>query len=575
MKSSSRRLNPSSFVQDSGVKNSERRIVTSQMPAGRKKKTLNFQKNKITNPTTVVQNSENDNDFKLDLQTMVKGKGKGTSQPSSLPSTQPSSHPSVSPSRHPSSSPSYAPSSSPSSLPSTSPSECIDEPGWVVGGDGLYAGMNCTDISGNIDGWCSLIQNEAHATYKGKSIGEACCECSGGKHQTVMPSTTPSHTPSVSQSPSFPVVPSAAPSQCVDEPNWHITTHEGENVNCIWFGKNDHLCVQFEDIVYEEKTVYLACCVCGGGDHQSVAPSTTPTSEPSSEPSTRPSESSSPSSQPSVLPSDSPSEFPSIIPSDSPTESMEPSQIPSMSFGATFDGEPCNYPRECKERSLFPTELECKMRKRRIGHMLSTKKSISTKKSNSKKRTLRSKKSKSPSSLPSYDPSPSPTSEPSLNPSSQPSTGPSRQPTTTPSSSPSSDPSSLPSGSPSSNPSGSPSKTPSSSPSSSPSRSPSTSPSDSPSELPSATPTLSINPSSEPSREPSSDPSYLPSLSLEPSMSPTMQRENGTCIANICKAEVSPAFFYFISPLLTTISIVILKVLSTISTNKIIFFRTL
>ena len=277
--------------------------------------------------------------------------------PSSVPSLLPSPFPTT----DPSSTPSSAPSSAPSFTPSSRPSVCMDEPEWVVGGNSMYTGMNCTDIATQVDDWCKVLQNLPDTANFGKSIEEACCYCGGGDHQIIFPSARPSESPSTSNAPSmhaFPSsVPSSQPSVCVDETDWYFDeTEDGEKLGCKALDANPFkMCEQFESFVYKEKTVLLACCVCGGGDHQSVAPSATPTSVPTSEPSGEPSVSIAPSEEPSINPSSSPSDFPSTSPSESPSVSMAPSQKPSMSFGVAFDGDHCNYDRECKERPLFPT----------------------------------------------------------------------------------------------------------------------------------------------------------------------------------------------------------------------------
>jgi hypothetical protein len=238
--------------------------------------------------------------------------------------------------------------------------------------------MNCTDIVGNIDGWCELIQDLNDAQYAGKSIREACCDCGGGDHQTVFPSVSPTEHPSVSQEPSyheFPSVPpSLQPSECHNEPGWHFKANMSDGtlveVTCEWLGDNYHLCQQFHDFFYDAKNVFLACCVCGGGDHVSVHPSASPTELPSDKPSILPSLSMKPSYAPSGIPSDSPTHLPSNEPSYEPSFSSQPSNFPSLPFGSAFDGDPCNYDSECTERPLFPTatstDERCYLLKRRV-----------------------------------------------------------------------------------------------------------------------------------------------------------------------------------------------------------------
>ena len=201
----------------------------------------------------------------------------------------------------PSTAPSMVPSTVPSDAPSSVPSECVDEEGWTVGGESKFQNMTCSDIDANPEHWCGLLQGISDTQNFGKGINEACCLCHGSTFKTTYPSLTPSSKPSVSQSPTLHAYPSSEPSsqpsQCVDEPGWHIkaTMDDGTDVQvtCEWFGDNVNLCEQFKDCEYNAKTPALACCLCGGGDHQSVAPSTSPSSQPSAEPSFQPSVSSS------------------------------------------------------------------------------------------------------------------------------------------------------------------------------------------------------------------------------------------------------------------------------------------
>jgi len=462
------------------------------------------------------------------------GKGKG----SCVPSSEPSKIPSVNPTTHPSNHPSYQPSLQPSQQPSV----CLDEPGWFVGGDSKFAGMNCTDINANITGWCGLIQGLDDTSYEGKSVSEACCDCGGGDHQIVFPSSSPTVQPSVSQEPSFhefpSTIPSTQPSVCRDEPDWHFLTEilngtQTIKINCSWLGDNDHLCEKFTDCYYNAKNVFLACCVCGGGDHFSVAPSSFPSLSPSAKPSFQPSISMNPSDTPTMLPSTSPSDYPSAIPSTTPSLSLEPSNIPSRSFGVTYDGEPCNYPQECKERPLFPTSISegerCELRKRRVPTKLpTTSPSVPPALLLPSSRVLKSRKRKktdTPSEIPSAAPTNLPSHTPSVSPSKRPSSSPSRFPSITPTSSPSAKPSPKPS------------MQPSKSPSQTPSSKPSESPSDMPSSEPSEQPTLSFEPSSSPTSVPSSKPSFNPTVSLEPSMEPTPTRTVGECVNKNCRAE--------------------------------------
>ena len=66
------------------------------------------------------------------------------------------------------------PSSLPSqsSAPSSFPSECINEPGWVVGGvDKLYAGLTCVDIaSSDVENLCKKIESIPDSRYEFKRV---------------------------------------------------------------------------------------------------------------------------------------------------------------------------------------------------------------------------------------------------------------------------------------------------------------------------------------------------------------------------------------------------------------------
>uniref|UniRef100_A0A7S3QC54 Uncharacterized protein n=1 Tax=Chaetoceros debilis TaxID=122233 RepID=A0A7S3QC54_9STRA len=162
--------------------------------------------------------------------------------------------------------PSAKPSVNPSLMPSVQPSVCRDEFEWRVGGSSIYKGMTCEDIDYDPVKWCAFLQKIPDASYGGKSISEACCECGGGDHQTIFPSLSPSASPSLTSSPSFVVVPSESPSTCSDEPGWTFTADDEElNLGCDALQEN--LCSVVEHIIFGLKTASAACCVCGGGDH--------------------------------------------------------------------------------------------------------------------------------------------------------------------------------------------------------------------------------------------------------------------------------------------------------------------
>ena len=117
-------------------------------------------------------------------------------------------------------------------------------------------------------------------------VSQACCVCGGGDHQSSSPST--SH-PTMHAYPT--TTPSTEPSNCRDEPGWFFDKKEdGTELGCSALdGDPAVMCERFGQIEHDYKTAALACCVCGGGDHQSVFPSSTPSSLPSTEPSTKPS----------------------------------------------------------------------------------------------------------------------------------------------------------------------------------------------------------------------------------------------------------------------------------------------
>jgi len=120
-------------------------------------------------------------------------------------------------------------------------------------------------------------------------ISQACCVCGGGDHQSSAPST--SH-PTMHAYPSS--APSSQPTVCRDEPGWYfdhvLDDDKKSKLGCSALDGNPEVtCEQLGGIEHNHKTAMLACCVCGGGDHQSVAPSASPSLDPSREPSTKPS----------------------------------------------------------------------------------------------------------------------------------------------------------------------------------------------------------------------------------------------------------------------------------------------
>ena len=261
-------------------------------------------------------------------------------QPSYLPSTNPTL------TQLPSMQPSTSPSDSPSDEPSVSPSDCMDEAGWTVGGTSDFKDLTCTNISEGSLNWCQAIMDQTDTSNLGKSVNEACCVCGGSTYKTTYPSSEPSSFPTVSSSPSIEPMTSAQPSLCIDEPDWYF--YPAANLTCshIKVSISDIVCERFKNTEYDGKTIVDACCICGGGKHQSRQPSGAPSysAAPSPLPST------------SINPSDSPTKMPSSIPSIStatsistaPSISTEPSIFSYLSTVGIFDDKPCKYSHDCK-----------------------------------------------------------------------------------------------------------------------------------------------------------------------------------------------------------------------------------
>ena len=249
----------------------------------------------------------------------------------------------------------------PSSVPSVSlmpsfnssaPSVCIDENDWIVGGNLTFAGLTCAQLSSmkNTESWCELILQQSKSTYRGKAVNEACCACDGSKFRDIAPSSVPSEKPSVSSLPSIEVFPSTfpstEPSKCVDEPNWHFYNDTGHQLGCedliVNYTTGVDMCERFQDVGSDGKTVNTACCLCGGGQHQSREPSLFPSE----------------SQQPSLRPSTSiaPSLRPTLIPSDSPSISSLPSFMPSGKDPTIYDGKTCRFDRECLSYAQHTTD---------------------------------------------------------------------------------------------------------------------------------------------------------------------------------------------------------------------------
>ncbi len=133
--------------------------------------------------------------------------------------------------------------------------------------------------------------------YKGKA------NCGGGDSRIVAPSTVPSTSPSElpSQSISLSSVPTRTPSaepsekpssspsnspsapasQCFDESDWNFYENNGCAVVEEAVAEMSDFCDFIEHIVSNDKTVKQACCICNGGIHETVMPSTIPTGNPS------------------------------------------------------------------------------------------------------------------------------------------------------------------------------------------------------------------------------------------------------------------------------------------------------
>ena len=217
---------------------------------------------------------------------------------------------------------------------------CEDEVNWQVRGESIYEGMTCGMI--HTVKLCDLISKESDHTFNGKAINEACCICGGSMFGSTFPSTTPTTGPSISAKPSVisegpSSFPSSQPSTCEDEPGWYFDECiDGTRVGCeLITGNPDLLCHQFSSIFYKDKNSYTACCVCDGGKHLSVSPSSSPSSLPTKLPSSLPTQSFEPTKDTTANPSESPS------------TSFEPSAYPTGPDGQTFDDAPCRRDKEC------------------------------------------------------------------------------------------------------------------------------------------------------------------------------------------------------------------------------------
>lgn len=215
--------------------------------------------------------------------------------------------------------------------------------------------MTCTQVESE-QLWCDAIWAINDHAFNGKGVKEACCYCGGNKFFSTYPSTSPSSRPTISSRPTVisespSAMPSSRPSQCLDEPNWFFNSEN--KLGCAAISeKPEAYCQQFSDIWYKDKNTYLACCTCGGGLHQSVAPSSFPTLSPSNVPSARPSL------------SFEPTRDITLSPSEQPSVSLQPSNFPSKAKNTVFDGESCNYSSECYGSSQCIEKI-CKPSSRR------------------------------------------------------------------------------------------------------------------------------------------------------------------------------------------------------------------
>ena len=275
--------------------------------------------------------------------------------PSNLPSINSSETPTSMISEVPSQSPSVALSSIPSANMSTKPTsinfeKCENIEGWVTEDpEGFWSGKTCSDLAELPSFWCNYLSNYTNSNL---SSNDACCACGGGIKQSDERSKQPSERPS------------AAPTQCVDQPDWYWDV--SKKYSC------DHVSPSFCDTLSSfwnyGKNVKLACCVCGGGYHVSYIPSTVPSVEPttSQEPSTSESPSSIPTELPSIQPSKKPSARPSTRPSIAPTNepSIQPTQIPSPIPSSSPTKSPSVFPssKPTSKPSLLPSStpsLQC------------------------------------------------------------------------------------------------------------------------------------------------------------------------------------------------------------------------
>ena len=297
---------------------------------------------------------------------------------------------------------------------SSSPTVCSDEPGWMtVDEAGNLSGKTCADIAENPKVWCPYLMPYTNA---GITTFQACCVC-GKSDSSLAPSITHSHSPSMhpSVTPSPTIVgsesPSAAPTQCIDEPEW--IWDENMNYGCADMSKS--FCDSFSSHWVNGKNSNSSCCVCGGGIHVPAVPSTFPST------STSPSL----SLVPSLIPTSGPTTVPTVEPTKSSQPSPSPTSSPSIDPSSSPSDEPSTTPTYLPSSvpSIPPTTIPT------------------------------TGPSHYPSNLPSTHPSLTPSSVPSIPPTTIPTTGPSHYPSYLPSTHPSLTPTFLESSVPSAQPS--------------------------------------------------------------------------------------------------------------------------
>ena len=200
----------------------------------------------------------------------------------------------------PTRSPSVGPSKLPTTFPSIQPTTCQDDPNWRVGGTTKYKDVICFDVNSDPEKWCNFLDTNIDAYFNDKRITDACCECGGGEHHSVNPSSIPTSPPTLSMNPSnepsslpsekptkenstipskVPTTkpsllpstnpttkptlnPSSPPTECRDEPGWTFSSESGVLLGCKGLEADPvKLCEVAGSIDYQSKPAKLACCV--------------------------------------------------------------------------------------------------------------------------------------------------------------------------------------------------------------------------------------------------------------------------------------------------------------------------